>query len=217
MKAAQRPATHHHRVGAQQRFLPLLADSRKQNLPRIALALRRVHVPDGNRIALNRLRYHEDGASDASPTLPAPSCCSPRNLPTFWRNHPKYEGKPILTIQFDPKRQPLDPSELHDILPLQKDQPLRMADVRASIERLFATGRYADIQVDAEPISDGAKDGVIVRFLTKNSWFIGAVTAAGRISSPPRAGTIGKRSRLSTWGSRSPKPRCRRPPRPSSG
>jgi hypothetical protein len=26
---------------------------------------------------------------------------------------------------------------LHDILPLQKDQPLRMADVRASIERLF--------------------------------------------------------------------------------
>ena len=50
----------------------------------------------------------------------------------------KYEGKQILTIQFDPKEQPLEASELHDILPLQKDQPLRMADVRASIERLFA-------------------------------------------------------------------------------
>ena len=67
----------------------------------------------------------------------------------------KYEGKQVLTIQFDPRQQPLDPSELHDILPLQTNQPLRMADVRASIERLFATGRYADIQVDVKPSGDG--------------------------------------------------------------
>ena len=102
----------------------------------------------------------------------------------------KYEGKQVLTIQ------PLDPSELHDILPLQTNQPLRMADVRASIERLFATGRYADIQVDAQPYNDGSKDGVIVRFLTKNSWFIGAVTATGRISDPPRAGQLENASAL---------------------
>jgi len=108
----------------------------------------------------------------------------------------KYEGKQVLTIQFDPRQQPLDPSELHDILPLQTNQPLRMADVRASIERLFATGRYADIQVDAEPYNDGSKDGVIVRFLTKNSWFIGAVTATGRISNPPRAGQLENASAL---------------------
>lgn len=102
----------------------------------------------------------------------------------------KYEGKQVLTIQFEPKEQPLDPAELHQILPLEKDQPLRMADVRSSIERLFATGRYADIQVDAEPYNDGTRDGVIVRFLTSNSWFIGAVTAAGRISNPPGAGQL---------------------------
>src|SRR5271166_6150544 len=97
----------------------------------------------------------------------------------------QYEGKPILTIQFDPKEQPLDASELHDILPLKQDAPLHMADVRASIERLFATGRYADVQVDAEPYASGSRDGVIVRFLTKNRWFIGAVTATGRIYDPP--------------------------------
>jgi hypothetical protein len=34
---------------------------------------------------------------------------------------PKYEGKPILIIQFDPKEQPLDATELHDILPLKQD------------------------------------------------------------------------------------------------
>ena len=108
----------------------------------------------------------------------------------------KYEGKQVLTIQFEPKEQPLDASELHDILPLQKDRPLRMTDVRASIERLFATGRYADIQVDAEPYNDGTRDGVIVRFLTKNSWFIGSVTATGRISNPPRAGQLENASAL---------------------
>jgi outer membrane protein insertion porin family len=108
----------------------------------------------------------------------------------------QYEGRQVLTIQFDPKSQPLDPSELYDILTLRKDQPLRMADVRTSIERLFATGRYADIQVDAEPYNDGTKDGVIVRFLTRNSWFIGAVTATGRISSPPRAGQLENASAL---------------------
>ena len=108
----------------------------------------------------------------------------------------QYEGKQILTIQFDPKEQPLDPSELHDILPLKLDQPLRMADVRASIERLFATGRYADIQVDAEPYNNGTRDGVVVRFVTRNSWFIGAVTATGRISSPPRGGQLENASGL---------------------
>jgi outer membrane protein insertion porin family len=92
----------------------------------------------------------------------------------------KYEGKEVLTIQFDPAVQPLDPTELHEILPLKIHQPLSMAVVRASIERLFATGRYADIQVDAQPY----QDGVIVRFLTKNSWFIGSVSAVGILSNP---------------------------------
>src|SRR5580704_12850256 len=109
---------------------------------------------------------------------------------------PMYEGKPILTIQFDPKEQPLDATELHDILPLKLEEPLRMADVRSAIWPLFATGRYADIQVDAEPYTAGGKDGVIVRFLTKNSWFIGAVTASGRIDDPPRAGQLENASDL---------------------
>jgi outer membrane protein assembly complex protein YaeT len=99
---------------------------------------------------------------------------------TLLAQYQKYDGKEVLTIQFDPVEQPLDPSELHEILPLKIHQPLTMASVRASIERLFATGRYADIQVDAEPY----QNGVIVRFLTKNSWFIGSVSAVGSLSNP---------------------------------
>jgi outer membrane protein assembly complex protein YaeT len=99
---------------------------------------------------------------------------------TLLAQYQKYDGKEVLTIQFDPVVQPVDPSELYEILPLKIHQPLTMASVRASIERLFATGRYADIQVDAEAY----QNGVIVRFLTKNSWFIGSVSAVGSLSNP---------------------------------
>src|SRR5258705_12555112 len=87
-----------------------------------------------------------------------------------------YEGKLVPTIQFTPRQQPLDPSELHEILPLKVNEPLTGDSVRASIERLFATGHYADIQVSAEPY----QDGVAVTFVTKNSWFIGDVAVAGK-------------------------------------
>ena len=99
---------------------------------------------------------------------------------------PKYEGQDIVNIQFVPVEQPVDPAELFQLLPLKRGQPLRMTEVRASIERLFATGRYTDIQVDAEPYSTG----VIVRFLTKNSWFIGNVHAAGSILDHPNSGQL---------------------------
>jgi len=103
-----------------------------------------------------------------------------------------WEGKRIAAIQFDPARQPLDPAEINQILPLKANQPLRMADVRAGIERLFNTGRYADIQVNAEPY----QDGVVVRFITKNSWFIGHVAVSGNVSNPPNATQLENAARL---------------------
>jgi outer membrane protein insertion porin family len=107
-------------------------------------------------------------------------CLAVAQPATLQAQYQKYDGKEVLTIQFDPVEQPVDPSELYEILPLKIHQPLSMAAVRASIERLFATGRYADIQVDAEPY----QNGVIVRFLTKNSWFIGSVSTVGSLSNP---------------------------------
>jgi len=98
----------------------------------------------------------------------------------------KYEGLPVRNIQFAPEIQPLDASELHDLLPLKMNQPLHMGDVRSSIEKLFATGTYADIQVDAQPY----RDGVAIVFQTRNSWFIGGVTVFGHISSPPNSGQL---------------------------
>ncbi|MDQ6676883.1 MAG: BamA/TamA family outer membrane protein [Acidobacteriota bacterium] len=105
----------------------------------------------------------------------------------------QFEGKPIFVISFDPPVQPLDPAELYAILPLKKNKPLHIADVRASIERLYATGRYQDIEVDALPAPG---DQVAIQFRTKNSWFIGHVSVSGDVSDPPNPGQLVNASRL---------------------
>src|SRR5258708_24737868 len=61
----------------------------------------------------------------------------------------RYEGKTIASIQFEPETQPLTKDQLLAMIPLRTGQPLRAADVRDAIQRLYATGDYAEIAVDA--------------------------------------------------------------------
>ena len=104
----------------------------------------------------------------------------------------KYEGMNVAEIRFEPAAQPLETGEIREILPLKAGQPLRIAEVRAAVERLFATGRYADIQVDARP----SPNGVAIVFLTRNSWFVGDISAVGHISAPPNPGQLENAARL---------------------
>ena len=82
---------------------------------------------------------------------------------SIWGQYQKYEGKEIVNIQFSPPEQPVEAMELFEILPIKRGEPLHIAQVRAAIDRLFATGRYADIQVDAEPYLNG----IILRFVSR--------------------------------------------------
>jgi len=117
------------------------------------------------------------------------AAAQPRSLLAQYQ---KYEGQPVVNIRFEPAEQPLEGAELFDMLPLKRDQPLRMSVVRSSVERLFATGRYRDIQVDAEPYNGG----VIVKFITANSWFIGNVSVSGNVDDPPNRGQLSNATRL---------------------
>lgn len=98
----------------------------------------------------------------------------------------QFEGQKVTLVRFDPVDQPLDPDEIHRILPLKTGDPLDPDIVHASIERLFATGRYSDISVDAQSY----QGGVAITFITKVSWFIGGVRATGKIDSPPGANQL---------------------------
>src|SRR5579863_692030 len=104
----------------------------------------------------------------------------------------KYEGKRIVEIQFSPREQPVDASDLKELVALKSGMPLQIADIRRAIQKLFATGFYEDIQVDAEP----SGDGVIVRFLTRNSWFVGRVSVEGKVTEPPNPGQMTNATRL---------------------
>jgi len=102
-----------------------------------------------------------------------------------------YEGLPVRAILFVPERQPYSRERLLEMLPVRLGQPLRAAEVRAAIARLYATGRYADIRVDAEP----AAGGVALRFLTEPGYFIGRVTVEG-VPEPPNPGALAGAARL---------------------
>ena len=110
----------------------------------------------------------------------------------LFAQYQRYEGMVIRNIQFEPRVQPLEASELHDLLPLKMNEPLHIGDVRSSIERLFATGRYADIQVDAQPY----RDGCAIVFITRNSWFIGDLDVSGGLSTPPNSGQLQNATQL---------------------
>ena len=103
-----------------------------------------------------------------------------------------FEGRKITEISFDPVQQPLEPSEIHRILPLKQNEAYGAASLRAAIERLYATGRYRDIEVDAH----NAGDGVALRFITKSSWFVGHVGVESDPPEPPSAAQVVNASRL---------------------
>lgn len=103
-----------------------------------------------------------------------------------------FEGRTIVEVEYDPSMQPLDHRDLNRVQLLHAGSPLRAEDVAETIQRMFATGRYADIQVAAEPQGNG----VLVRFITRGARFVGNVTTVGKISDPPSETQIINAARL---------------------
>ncbi len=103
-----------------------------------------------------------------------------------------WEGRPIQAIAFDPAVQPYTTDYLLGILPIRAGQPLQMAGIRAAIERLYRTGRYADIHVDARAAPGSA---VVLTFITRGNYFVGHIAVSG-VSQPPAEGVLVNAARL---------------------
>ncbi len=97
-----------------------------------------------------------------------------------------FTGKTVTTVQYQPAVQPLDSRDLQTMQLVQPGQPLDPHQVAGTIDRLFASGMYDDIQVDAEPTASG----VSVTFITRPKRFIGHVGAQGKIKPPPSRAVI---------------------------
>ena len=108
----------------------------------------------------------------------------------------EFEGKPIASVQFDPAVQQLTFEQLTAMLPLRIGQPLRASDLRDSIQRLYQTGEYSDIAVDATL----APAGVNLKFITKPAYFIGYFDVSG-VGEPPNEGQLLVATKLTLGGS----------------
>ena len=97
----------------------------------------------------------------------------------------EYQGKPIANVQFEPEKQPLSRDQLMAMIPLRPGQPLQEPDVRATIERLYRTGEYLDIAIDATIVPGG----VLLKVMTKANYFVGHVSVNG-VPEPPNEGQL---------------------------
>ena len=102
-----------------------------------------------------------------------------------------YEGLVVQRIDFPDL--PTDSVErLRNLIPQKVGAPVRRDDVRQSIQDLHSTGRFADIQVEAEHTSD---QQVALTFRTRLNFFVGEILVEGA-PDPPAANQIVNASKL---------------------
>jgi outer membrane protein assembly complex protein YaeT len=99
--------------------------------------------------------------------------------------------EPILRIEFDPPRQPLPQEELLNRIALKPGEPATRDAVQRSIQELYNTGRFTDIQVESRP----EPGGVVVIFHTEQAFFIGRVVVRGA-KDPPNSGQLASATKL---------------------
>src|SRR5260370_28486841 len=104
----------------------------------------------------------------------------------------EYEGKAVVHVRFEPATQPLASGDLNRLVALAEGSPLHLADVRAAIKRLYATGDYSHIEVATEP----APGGLNLVFRTTTQWFVGPVEVTGKIHLPPSTAQLASATRL---------------------
>lgn len=103
-----------------------------------------------------------------------------------------FRGKIVTAILYDPPAQPIDTRDLERMQMVQQGQPLDPRQVAGTIDRLFSSGLYDDIQVDAT----ASGNNVTLRFITQARRFIGDVSAQGDIKDPPNRAVIISDSQL---------------------
>jgi len=87
----------------------------------------------------------------------------------------------VVAVEFSPADQPLLERHLRDLVTVEEGAPLDARQVRGSIQKLFATGRYEpDIRVTQEDVPGGIK----LTFHTSPSWFVGLVQVQGAPGPP---------------------------------
>lgn len=102
----------------------------------------------------------------------------------------QYEGLTIRRIDF-PDLPAASAKRLLELIPQKAGAPLQRENVRQSIKLLHSTGRFADLQVEAERMSDQ----VVIAVRTQSNFFVGQIFVEGA-PNPPAANQVVNASKL---------------------
>lgn len=116
-------------------------------------------------------------------TVPGTTAAAASLLPSLLEtsNGSSYIGLLVGELRFPAVASAIEQKRLQSLVPQHAGQPLDRELVRRSISALHATGRYADIRVEADRMKDGT---VALIFLTTPNYFIGRVNIEGAASRP---------------------------------
>ena len=92
-----------------------------------------------------------------------------------------YEGLKVEEIRLPGVAQADEAKHLRDLVAQPEAQPLDRDLIRKSVQALHATGRFADIRVEAEHTAGG---GVTLSFVTEPNYFVGGITVEGNPNRP---------------------------------
>ncbi len=87
----------------------------------------------------------------------------------------KYQGEMVTDIEFRGITG-TDPGMLRSLVAQKTNQPLDREKLRSSLQALFATGRFATLDVEAEP---GPRNRLTLVFVATENYFNGGVTVDG--------------------------------------
>ncbi|MCL4784125.1 MAG: BamA/TamA family outer membrane protein [Bryobacterales bacterium] len=107
-----------------------------------------------------------------------------------------FYGKPVEEIVLVPRRQPLPVDNMIELIGVPPSTPLSAEVVQGVIERLYRSGRFEQIQVEAAALDSG---GVQLRIVTEHRWFIGNVHVEG-VEAPPNPGELRNATKLTLGG-----------------
>ncbi len=92
----------------------------------------------------------------------------------------------IFRIDFAPQQQPLPRPELDKLLTIKPGAPLTAEDLRETIRRLYATGRFSDVAIERKD----SPEGMVVEIQTSLAYFLSGVDVDGEDEPPNKAQLI---------------------------
>lgn len=115
--------------------------------------------------------------------------------PPVYAQAERYNGRKIYQVLLEPKDQPLSRDQIGQWVVIRPGDIFSEAALGDAVRRLFATGRYKDVQADVED----TPAGLVLTFKTVPAFFLSQLVIEG-VPTPPNPAVLNSATRLELGG-----------------